>query len=490
MKTIAKLLSLVMLVSMVSVPVYAAESSDELIEAFVDNVMSLSDEQKGSYLELLELINDLDDASGMLAAYTTAMNNMAGGDQTKFEALKKVLDNLEAITNDVLDSDLTLSVFKSYVNSNDGGVALEAALKLRSAAFVSALGGMDIALMDYGFDRMKEMYNYQAAAAGIGASFIMITQNSSSDFDVYDIGVNAIVGFSGLLPELSGVDEALLTAAIQQLADYYNSSSQKSLLYSFFTDNGLVKVDSTYGADTGSGTGTGTGTDTGTTTPVIPVETPVVEEDLGLDDEVPEGTALFGDIGRFTWAWTAIRQLYIADVIKGKSETEFDPSGDITRAEFSALLSRLLETSIPTDTPTLEGIFSDVNNGKWYYGEVMSVFKAGYVRGVSVTEFDPTANIDREQIATILARVLISQGVEEISASEVDSVLNEFADADKVSSWAKTGSAMVADLGIIGGVNVGDDKYFNFKENASRAEVSVMLYRLAQIIETKVEIIE
>ena len=35
-------------------------------------------------------------------------------------------------------------------------------------------------------------------------------------------------------------------------------------------------------------------------------------------------------------------------------------------------------------------------------------------------------------------------------------------------------------------VNVDNKKYFNFKENATRAEVSVMLYRLAELIETKV----
>ena len=492
MKKISKILSVVMLISMISVPVQAETDSDVMIEAYVSNVMSLSSGQKDSYLELLDLLSNLNDSTGMLNAYTTAMNGMSGGDQSKFQALKNILVNLEGINTEVLDSELTLSLFKSYlINNDDAG--LESALKARSEAFMTILGGMNLELMNYGFERLKTMYSYQSAAAKLNSSYIMETTGTSSDFTIYEKGVETILAFSEYLPELADVSEGELTAAIQVLASYYNNSSEKGLLYTFFVDNGLVKVETT---GTGSGAGTGTGSGAGTepepeVEPELEAEEELEEEiieDLGEDNLVPEGTALFGDIGRFTWAWTAIRELYIADVIKGKSETEFDPSGDITRAEFSALLCRLLETSIPTDTPTLEGIFNDVNRDKWYYSEVMAAFRAGFVKGVSVTEFDPSANINREQIATILSRVLVARGIEAISDEEIDTAISKFSDGDQVSAWARAGSALVADLEIIGGVNVGEDKYFNFKDNATRAEVSVMLYRLAQLIETKVNV--
>lgn len=485
MKKIARILSFVMIISMLSVPAYAETTTDEMIDYFADALIGMDDSLEAKYLELFELLVTLNDSQGMLDAYTTAMNSMAGGDQYKIIAMKKVLDNLLILDDQVLVDEFTYAKFKDYI-LNEKASELKDAFRSHKAAIEIAIAGMDKATIDAGFSRVDTMFNLQGVAASFNASYILVATDVNAKVYVYEKGITTIMSVSENLPLIDITDAAVLRAGIQQLADYYNASSQKVILYAYLSNNGLIKIDPTFVVN-----GTTTGTTPTTTTPTTPgtpgtTTPPTPEIDLGLDNRVPEGTALFGDIGRFTWAWTAIRQLYIAEVIKGKSATEFDPSGYITRAEFSALLTRMLETSIPTDTPTLEGIFDDVNSNKWYYKEVMAAFKAGFVNGVSISKFDPTANINREQIATILSRVMLNRGVTGVDASEIDTVLNGFADAKNVSTWAKAGSAMMADVGIITGVNKDGKKYFNFKDNASRAEVSVMLYRVAELIETKV----
>jgi len=478
MKIIAKILSIAMLISMISVPIYAeATTTDEMIEHFVDNLLAMSESQRDAYFDLLKLIIDLDDSDGLTTAYNNAMNSMAGGQEDKLVAMKKVLDNLDEISTGVLDGSFDYATFKAYVIAKNKTDLLSELIERRDAVEY-ALDGINIATMDLGFDRMQQIFDLQSLAGLIGKSFILITQQANGSVYVYEDGIVEIVRLANNVSNITISSVDSLRTGAQQLANYYNGSSQSSILYTYFYKYGIIKVDSTFVVP-GTGTGTGTGTNTGT----VPV---TLEEDLGTDAIVPEGTALFGDIGRFTWAWTAIRQLYIAEVIKGKSETEFDPSGYITRAEFAALLTRLLETNIPLDTPTLESIFDDVNSNKWYYKEVMSAFKAGYVNGIGIGEFNPTSNINREQIATILARVLKDRGLEAIDSNEIDTILNQFSDSTTVSPWAKAGSAMIADLGIINGVTMDNKKYFNFKENATRAEVAVMLYRLTELIETKV----
>lgn len=51
----------------------------------------------------------------------------------------------------------------------------------------------------------------------------------------------------------------------------------------------------------------------------------------------------FEDIGNYTWAEDSINTLYDMDIIKGYTETEFGPSGNISRIEFMVMLARTLQ---------------------------------------------------------------------------------------------------------------------------------------------------
>lgn len=170
------------------------------------------------------------------------------------------------------------------------------------------------------------------------------------------------------------------------------------------------------------------------------------------------------------WAKEEISIMASEGIIKGKSEDIFDPNGKITRAEFSALISRVLMLNEDSD-----GIlpFKDVKKDEWYYGSVLAIFESGLIDGKSETSFDPKGNITREEMTKIMGQMLINYSFEKGDLE----VLSEFKDADKISDWAKEGAATSVHYKLV----KGDNGNFNPKGDTTRAEAAVILYRLYEL---------
>lgn len=95
-------------------------------------------------------------------------------------------------------------------------------------------------------------------------------------------------------------------------------------------------------------------------------------EDIYLASTVTKEEHSFSDIGTYTWAEDAINTLYDMNIIKGYSDTEYGPGGNVSRIEFIALLARALETLN----------YEPVEDGMVYY--FMDYDKSHY----SKTEYD------------------------------------------------------------------------------------------------------
>lgn len=175
----------------------------------------------------------------------------------------------------------------------------------------------------------------------------------------------------------------------------------------------------------------------------------------------------FSDLANFAWAETEVEILAGKGIINGKAEGIFDPAADITRAEFAALLTRMLKlTAKDAEMP-----FTDVPSDSWYREEVAKAYANGIVSGKSATEFDPNGKITRQEMAAMIARVLTRQGYKAADKAE----LAVFSDKEKVASWAEAAVAMAVREGIVNGMG---DGTFAPQANASRAQAAVMLYRL------------
>lgn len=107
----------------------------------------------------------------------------------------------------------------------------------------------------------------------------------------------------------------------------------------------------------------------------------------------------FADVPATHWAHDAIQALTAKQIIKGVSITAFEPNRSITRAEFTSLLMSSLKLTTPGDIK-----FADVADNAWYKEAVSIAVHAGIVKGKSETLFDPNAAITREEMAAMLMK--------------------------------------------------------------------------------------
>ena len=186
---------------------------------------------------------------------------------------------------------------------------------------------------------------------------------------------------------------------------------------------------------------------------------------------VEEGRREFKDTSSHKWAEEAIESMAVKGIIEGKSEDKFDPAANITRAEFGALVSRMLKLNEDTnkDIP-----FKDVPNNKWYYNSVAAIYENGLINGRTNTSFDPEGNITREEMAKIIGNILESNSYKKQDKKE----LAKFKDKNSIAPWAEE----TASIAVYNGVIDGSNGKFMPKQNATRAEAAMMLYRLYELI--------
>ncbi len=166
------------------------------------------------------------------------------------------------------------------------------------------------------------------------------------------------------------------------------------------------------------------------------------------------------------WASDYINFVTSRDLFNGVSATEFAPNAQMTRAMLVTVLHRL------EDNPESgENKFADVPDGTWFTDAVAWAAANGIVNGKSETSFAPNDPITREQLAAILYRYANGLGLDISVAGSLDN----FSDADTVSSYAAGAVAWAVGTGIINGKT---GTTIDPQGNATRTEVSTMLMRL------------
>src|SRR5690606_18970880 len=131
----------------------------------------------------------------------------------------------------------------------------------------------------------------------------------------------------------------------------------------------------------------------------------------------PQAPAVQTDIEGH-WAADHIVRLHTMGIMKGDSSGAFRPSEPITRAEFTALVVRLFGIVSTADITN----FKDMKNDQWYYTEIAKGVSAGIINGKSDSQMDPEGYITRAEAATILTRAyeLEPDSVSNISFRDAD----------------------------------------------------------------------
>lgn len=177
----------------------------------------------------------------------------------------------------------------------------------------------------------------------------------------------------------------------------------------------------------------------------------------------------FGDMNGYGWASTAVEALAVRDVVKGVKENVFNPSRDVTRAEFITMLVRALDLRAEQGAS-----FGDVHKGDFYY-EAAQIAKAlGIVQGKGNNTFDPSASITRQDMFTMTARALTA--LSKLKADGNKNELTEFTDHGQVAGYAEASINALVKAGLV----QGNGAKLNPLKQATRAETAVTMFRLLQ----------
>jgi len=198
----------------------------------------------------------------------------------------------------------------------------------------------------------------------------------------------------------------------------------------------------------------------------------VTADTLTLSDyAVMAYSAPFTDIAGH-WAEADVKLLAAKGIVYGMTATTFAPKANVTRAQFAALMLRML--GIAEQQGTGER-FNDVAAGAWYAGAVETAAANNLVYGYPDGSFKPDANITREELAAMVVRALAQRGVETaVTPEEVTALLAPFADRAAIGAWAKETAAVAVKHGIVKGRKPDE---FAPQATATRAEAAVMVKR-------------
>ena len=144
------------------------------------------------------------------------------------------------------------------------------------------------------------------------------------------------------------------------------------------------------------------------------------------------------------------------------------PGRAVPRAEFVTALGRAAGID-ETYCPEQAFSYADVPADDPALPYVLWARDTGLMIGVSDDRFDPKSTLTREQMATVVARLLVMRTDDIHMAS-----LNIYADRAKIAPWAEEGVSICTGEGILIGTGSG----FSPKGVLNRAEVATILCRL------------
>ena len=185
----------------------------------------------------------------------------------------------------------------------------------------------------------------------------------------------------------------------------------------------------------------------------------------GISGPKPEEQPMFNDIADVQWAAEAIENLANRGIISGMGDGSFAPHLNVTREQFVKMFIQSFRI------PTASGdAFSDVDGSGWYAPYVYGALSSGVVTGISDTKFGTGMSITRQDLVTIIYRLMVKLDTMPEKVTDVS-----FKDKSEIADYAADAVITLAEAGIINGVS---DGVFAPGENATRVQTAVILDRL------------
>ncbi len=174
----------------------------------------------------------------------------------------------------------------------------------------------------------------------------------------------------------------------------------------------------------------------------------------------------FSDVPESFWAYVEIKRLFEEGIVKGKTESTFEPQQTVTREEFVAMLVRAAGLEKGEEVKE----FSDVYEGAWFEEAVKIAVSKGIIGGREDGTFGAGEDVSRQDIAVMISN-MEKGGLLTLSESEE----TVFTDEEKISEYAKEAVKRVCGGGILKGYTEGDFKPLG---KATRAEAAAIITRI------------
>ena len=204
---------------------------------------------------------------------------------------------------------------------------------------------------------------------------------------------------------------------------------------------------------------------------------------LSVQAEVASTPVAYTETGRvsFTditghWAEKEIRSWTARELAGGYPDGTFRPDSPITRAEFLALVNRAfgyaemvgekLNSSASSVNPVT---FHDVAATDWYAVEFAQAAAVGYLGGYPDGTAKPQNPITRQEVATVLARILPPHNDVQSAGT-----IAKFVDQDQIPAWSEAAIAAAVKGGYMSGY---PDGSFQPNRPITRAEALAVLDR-------------
>lgn len=146
----------------------------------------------------------------------------------------------------------------------------------------------------------------------------------------------------------------------------------------------------------------------------------------------------------------------------GYPDGEVKPEANITREEVATIIYRLLSDAKKAEIAATDNNFSDVDSARWSNEAVSTLAKGGYINGYEDGTFKPANPITRGEFAAIVARF--------VNGTAPDAGYN-----DLVGHWAADAVNKVVDKAWVEGY---EDGSFRPDANITRAEVATIVNRI------------
>lgn len=175
----------------------------------------------------------------------------------------------------------------------------------------------------------------------------------------------------------------------------------------------------------------------------------------------------FEDLKGYDWAKEAIERLAGLGIIRGTSETTFNPGANISRGDFVALLMRMLDTAGSANIA-----FDDVPQSSYYFKEIAQARALGIAQGAGDNLFHPNDPITREDMIVLSMRAINKMNYLPATAEKAD--LGSFSDHNQIADYARDS----LDSAVARGLVVGSGGKLTPKNYTTRAETAVFLERI------------